>query len=107
VTGARGQPVFAAVAEPVRRRLLEHLAARGPATATELARHYPQTRQALLKHLNVLAAAGLVRARRQGRDKRYDLRPEPLRELERWQAALAARWEARLARLKALAEDEP
>ena len=54
--------VFAALAEPTRRAILAALAARGPATATGLASQLPITRQAITKHLELLAAAGLVRS---------------------------------------------
>ena len=100
------QPVFAALADPVRRRLLEDLAEHSPRTATQLAQRYPQTRQGILKHLNVLKDAGLVTIYQKGREKRYSLSPDPLTELERWTAALNAKWDARLERLKAFVEND-
>ena len=103
---AMPQPVFAALADPVRRRLLEDLAEHSPRTATQLAKDYPQTRQGILKHLNMLEDAGLVTVYQAGREKRYSLTPAPLTELDRWMAALNAKWDARLARLKALVEQE-
>lgn len=103
---AAPQPVFAALADPVRRQLLEDLAELSPRTATQLAQGYTQTRQGILKHLNILHDAGLVTVYQQGREKRYSLRPAPLTELERWTAALNAKWDARLLRLKAFVENE-
>ena len=92
---------------PVRRQLLEDLAEHSPRTATQLAKsYYPKTRQGILKHLNVLEDAGLVTAYQQGREKRYSLTPAPLTQLDRWIEDLNARWDARLARLKALVESE-
>lgn len=68
------EEVFAALADPTRRRLLELLSGRGDATATELAADLPVTRQAVVKHLAVLDQAGLVTGRRDGRERRYQVR---------------------------------
>jgi DNA-binding transcriptional ArsR family regulator len=92
--------VFAALGDPTRRELLEQVAARGEATATELAATLPITRQAVAKHLNVLAGAGLVHPRRAGRETRYAPTPEPLGDAIAWMADLGARWGARLARMQ-------
>jgi DNA-binding transcriptional ArsR family regulator len=92
--------VFAALGDPTRREVLEQVAARGDATATELAAALPVTRQAVANHQHVLAAAGLVQARRQGRETRYEPTPEPLGDAIAWMADLGAQWDARLARLK-------
>jgi DNA-binding transcriptional ArsR family regulator len=100
-------PIFAALADPMRRSLLMNLAADSPKTATQLARAYPITRQAILKHLTILEGAGLVAVYQQGREKRYTLTPEPLAELDQWVKALNATWDARLLRLKSLVEDGP
>jgi DNA-binding transcriptional ArsR family regulator len=97
-------PVFAALADPIRRSLLINLAERSPRTATQLAQEYPITRQGILKHLTILEGAGLVTVQQKGREKRYTLTPEPLTELDRWIDALNAKWDARLARLKDLVE---
>jgi DNA-binding transcriptional ArsR family regulator len=88
--------VFAVLADPTRRLLIRWLADDGPATATELARRLPVTRQAVSKHMVALHGAGLVATRREGRDVRYRLRPEPLTEAMQWMQALAARWDERL-----------
>lgn len=97
-------PVFAALADPTRRHLLTNLAESSPKTATQLATEYPITRQAILKHLTILAEAGLVTVQQQGRDKRYTLTPEPLGEVEQWVKAISAQWEGRLLRLKVFLE---
>ncbi|MFZ4663431.1 MAG: ArsR/SmtB family transcription factor [Caldilineaceae bacterium] len=99
-------PIFAALADPTRRQLLTNLAESSPKTATQLATEYPITRQAILKHLTILAEAGLVTVQQQGREKRYTLTPEPLIEVEHWVKAISARWETRLLRLKVLLETE-
>lgn len=89
--------VLAALADPTRRRLLELLAAQGEATATTLAGALSVTRQAVVKHLAVLDAAGLVAGRRIGRDVRYAVRATALDSASEWLAALAADWDRRLA----------
>nr|WP_274390287.1 metalloregulator ArsR/SmtB family transcription factor [Streptomyces adustus] len=92
------------MADPTRRRLLELLAARGQASATSLAEHLPVSRQAVVKHLAVLDAAGLVRGGRAGREVRYAVRPDALDATARWMASLAADWDRRLAAIKDAAE---
>jgi DNA-binding transcriptional ArsR family regulator len=96
--------VFVALADPTRRRLLELLAAQGEATATTLAERVPVSRQAVVKHLAVLDAAGLVYGSRVGREVRYTVRPAALDATAQWMAALAADWDRRLARIKRVAE---
>jgi len=63
------------------------------------------TRQAVSKHLNALSGAGLVQARREGRETRYTLTPAPLAEAIEWMTAVGAQWDARLARLAQSASD--
>ncbi len=96
--------VLVALAEPTRRQLLDLLAAQGEATATTLAERLPVSRQAVVKHLAVLDAAGLVSGRRVGREVRYAVRPAALDATARWMAALAADWDRRLATIKRVAE---
>ena len=91
--------VFAALADPSRRHLLETLARR-EATATELAAGLPVTRQAVAKHLAALRGAGLVDARRSGRETRYRLTPGPLEEALGWIAEVGDAWDARLMALQ-------
>jgi ArsR family transcriptional regulator, cadmium/lead-responsive transcriptional repressor len=93
--------VFDALADPHRRYVLEALAARDTATATELAAELPVTRQAVAKHLAALNEAGLVESRREGRETRYELTPEPLGVAMDWMAGVGAEWDSRLARLRA------
>ena len=99
-------PVFAALADPMRRQLLAHLAEYSPRTATQLAADYPITRQGILKHLHILEDAGLVAVHQSGREKRFTLTPEPLGEIEQWVKDIGARWDQRLLRLKTFIEDE-
>jgi DNA-binding transcriptional ArsR family regulator len=92
--------VFNALADANRRYVLEALAERDTATATELAAELPVTRQAVAKHLAALNDAGLVERRREGRETRYELTPEPLGEAMEWMAGVGAEWDARLSALR-------
>jgi DNA-binding transcriptional ArsR family regulator len=92
--------VFTALADPTRRRLLDQLSHEGPLTATELAASYPVTRQAVVKHLGALAAAGLLDARRQGREVRYAVVPQRLGGASAWLADVGQRWDERLEALR-------
>ncbi|MFJ5924747.1 ArsR/SmtB family transcription factor [Kitasatospora sp. NPDC092948] len=96
--------VLGALADPTRRQLLDLLAAQGEATATALAEHLPVSRQAVVKHLAVLDAAGLVSGSRIGREVRYAVRPAALDATAQWMASLAADWDRRLANIKRVAE---
>ena len=88
--------VFAALADPSRRYLVERLAHLGSSTPTELASELPMTRQAVAKHLAALEHAGLVRARREGRQTVYRPDPAPLRDATAWMDRVGAEWDARL-----------
>ncbi|WP_410661179.1 ArsR/SmtB family transcription factor [Amycolatopsis sp. lyj-112] len=96
--------VLTALSDPTRRRLLDLLAEAGEATATTLSGWLPVSRQAVVKHLVVLEAAGLVAGGKVGREMRYEVRPAALDATARWMAGLAADWDRRLARIKRLAE---
>jgi DNA-binding transcriptional ArsR family regulator len=96
--------VFAALADPTRRSLLERLSRGDAVTASALAARLPISRQAVSKHLAALNAANLVRADRVGRETRYELRPEPLDDAARWIEAVGAEWDQRLAALRRAVE---
>ncbi|MGW2255533.1 ArsR/SmtB family transcription factor [Kitasatospora sp. NPDC001660] len=96
--------VLGALADPMRRRILDVLAVRGTATATTLAAELPVSRQAVVKHLALLDRAGLVTGHRSGREVRYVLAPQSLKATAQWMASLAADWDLRLQAIKRLAE---
>ena len=98
--------VFAALADPTRRRVLRLVAERGPTSATLLERELPVTRQAIVKHLAVLSRAGLVTRQRAGQEVRYAPVPEPLDEVSAWIAEIGARWDQRLPRLRQVVLDQ-
>jgi DNA-binding transcriptional ArsR family regulator len=91
-------PVFDALADPTRRRIVERLG-RAPATAGELAQHVPVTRQAVVKHLTVLEGAGLAKGERDGRRVVYRLTPGPMVDAARWMQQVGAAWDERLEKL--------
>jgi DNA-binding transcriptional ArsR family regulator len=98
---AVAEQVFAALADPSRRAILAALASAGPATATDLAGRLPITRQAIAKHLALLAEAGLVMAEPGERRRvRYRLRSAPMRVAQQFLAALARDWDGPLGALK-------
>jgi len=92
--------VFAALADGTRRAVLELIGSRGEASATELARELPVSRQAVVKHLANLEEAGLVADRRRGREVLYRLTPAPMSEAMSWMATVGGEWDKRLARLR-------
>jgi DNA-binding transcriptional ArsR family regulator len=94
-------PVFAALADPTRRAVFRALTDTGSATATELAGDLPVSRQAVVKHLQALAEAGLVAHERHGREQRYRPTPAPLGDALAWMVDAGARWDDRLRRLDA------
>jgi DNA-binding transcriptional ArsR family regulator len=93
--------VFAALSDPTRRRLFEQLleSATGR-TATELADGATVSRQAIVKHLQLLANAGLAVATRDGREVRYRASSEAAQNASTWLSARASAWDRRLAALE-------
>lgn len=97
--------VLTAMADPTRRLILERLSAHGQATATVLAGELPVSRQAVVQHLAVLDRVGLVTSHRDGRERRYTVRPRGLIDTARWMNEVAAQWNARLVAIRQLAEN--
>ncbi|MEU7481867.1 metalloregulator ArsR/SmtB family transcription factor [Lentzea sp. NPDC042327] len=100
----RVSEVLAALADPMRRQVLDLVAARGPVSASALAGELPVSRQAIVKHLAVLERAELVTSRRAGRENCFSVRSDALDATASWMASLASQWDSRLARLKRIAE---
>ncbi len=92
--------VFFALADTTRRRVLELLAAEGGATATQLSTRFPVTRQAIAKHLQVLADAGLASSERKGRETVWRLTPEALSPAMHWMESLGDDFQDRRAALQ-------
>jgi DNA-binding transcriptional ArsR family regulator len=104
MTSESDDALWAAIAEPSRRRVLDLLVRGGEATASTLAADVPFTRQAVIKHLAALEDAGLVTRRRMGREVRFRVDPDALHDATRLVARLARDWDRRLAAIKHLAE---
>jgi DNA-binding transcriptional ArsR family regulator len=98
------EDVFVALANPVRRHLLEILVA-GPLTAGDLARRFELSRPAVAEHLQTLRKAGLVRDEPIGRQRRYHLTPEPLADVGEWLHPFERFWRERLRSLADLVEE--
>ena len=98
-------PVFAALGDETRLRLLSRLGDGWPLSITALADGQPMSRQAVTKHLRVLETAGLVRSARAGREQLWEIEAERLDEAKEWLETLSKRWDERLERLRAFVED--
>jgi DNA-binding transcriptional ArsR family regulator len=94
--------VFSALSDATRRSVLGELARAESVTATELAESIPVSRQALVKHLQVLGRAGLVTSARDGREVRYSFAAAPLADAAQWMAEEGSNWDDRLERLRKL-----
>jgi len=90
--------VFQALADPTRRAVIERLN-RGPAPVSELARPFKMALPSFSQHLAVLRDCGLVRSRKSGRVRTYQLAPRPLKTAETWLEAQRTHWERRLDQL--------
>jgi DNA-binding transcriptional ArsR family regulator len=98
-------PVFGALGDPNRLRMVIALCEDGPSPTSALSRMLPSTRQAATKHLEVLSAAGVVTSARRGRERIWAVRPESLTGLADQLRVLSRRWDARLDRLRDYVED--
>ena len=96
--------LWSAIGDPTRRTLIDLLLASGPGTATSLSADLPLTRQAVSKHLAVLDRVGLVRAEPAGRERRYQVDEAQLARAAAQLAAVGTAWDARLRRIKRIAE---
>lgn len=98
-------PTFAALGDPTRLRLVARLCHAGPLSITRLCEGTGVTRQAITKHLHVLADAGVVHTRRRGRESLYTLEPAALAAARRSLDQISEQWDAALVRLKNFVED--
>jgi DNA-binding transcriptional ArsR family regulator len=96
--------LWSAVGDPTRRRMLDLLLADGAGTATTLSEQLPVTRQAVAKHLGVLDRVGLVHAVPAGRERRYEVDEAQLARAVAQLSSVGATWDARLRRIKRIAE---
>lgn len=96
--------LWSAIGDPTRRRVIDLLLTAPGGTASSLSEHLPISRQAIAKHLGVLDRAGLVETTRSGRERIYQVDPAQLARASAQLAAVGQAWDARLDRIKRLAE---
>jgi len=102
---AKSEATFQALADPTRRAVLD-LLRRGRQPAGQIASAFPMSRPAISKHLRLLRRAHLVREHREGRNRVYELNPEPLRAVDSWIDQYRVFWTTSLNNLKAFVEAE-
>lgn len=102
---SRTAPLFAALGDENRLAIVASLCAQGPLSITRLAAGTSVTRQAVTKHLTVLARAGLVHGVRRGRERIWEIEPEELAAAHRYLDQVAQRWDEALGRLKKFVEE--
>jgi DNA-binding transcriptional ArsR family regulator len=98
-------PLFAALGDQTRLALIARLSTGGPRSIARLTAGSAVTRQAITKHLHVLAGAGLVRHARRGRERLWQLKPDGLDVARHFLVEISRHWDARLTRLRHLVED--
>ncbi len=96
--------LWSAVGDPTRRRIIDLLVADGGGTSTTLSERLPVTRQAVAKHLGVLDRVGLVHGTPAGRERLYEVDEAQLARAVAQLSAVGATWDARLQRIKRIAE---
>lgn len=100
-------PVFAALGEPTRLTLVARLCIEGPLSIARLSEGTGVTRQAITKHLNTLAHAGVVHGTRSGRERIWEIETRRLERARRCLDQISHRWDAAIARLQAFVEEKP
>ncbi len=96
--------LFAALGDETRLKLVARLCTAGPLSITRLTDGTTVTRQAITKHLNVLAGVGIVRGMRSGRERVWELEPRQLDEARRYLDLISQQWDDALGRLRMLVE---
>lgn len=98
-------PVFNALGDPNRLRIVTRLCDGGPCSTVQLTQVISVSRQAATKHLLLMEAVGLVSSHRQGRERIWRIEPEPLAEASDYLTTLSRRWDHAIDRLRAYVED--
>jgi DNA-binding transcriptional ArsR family regulator len=97
VRAAAADDVFHALSNPTRRKVLERLSV-GPATVSELAAPFDMQLPSFVQHLSVLERSRLVKSKKQGRVRTYEIAPERFKVAEDWLTERRRMWESRLDR---------
>src|SRR5262245_51851617 len=103
---AIGAPVFDALGDPNRLRIIVRLCEAGPSSTSQVTGAVSVTRQAASKHLALLESVGLVSSSRRGRERVWQVQTEPLQRAGDYLDQLSRRWDAAVERLRAFVEDE-
>jgi DNA-binding transcriptional ArsR family regulator len=102
---AAAAPVFAALGDPTRLHVIARLCDDGPLSIARLTQGTQVSRQAITKHLHALAHAGIVRSKRAGRERIWELEPKRLAVARSSLEHISTRWDAAIDRLRALVEN--
>jgi DNA-binding transcriptional ArsR family regulator len=102
---ADAAPVFAALGDPTRLRIVDRLSTEGPLSIARLTEGTTVTRQAITKHLDALAGAGLVRDAREGRERVYELETKRLERARACLDRISRQWDVAIDRLRAMVEE--
>ena len=102
----RSAPIFAALGDETRLQVVSRLSRGGPMSITQLTEGADVTRQAVTKHLQVLAGAGLVVDFKRGRERVWELRTRQLEEAQRVLDTISRRWDDAIERLRAFVEED-
>ena len=102
---ADAAPVFAALGDETRLAIVARLCTTGPQSIARLTEGTQVTRQAITKHLHALAGVGLVRSKRDGRERIWEMQTRRLADARRYLDQISAQWDAAIDRLRALVED--
>lgn len=100
-----GAPLFDALGDPNRLRIIVRLCDVGPSSTSRITEAVPVTRQAATKHLQLLESAGLVISKRHGRERLWTVQTEPLAQASAYLTQLSRRWDAAIDRLRMYVED--
>lgn len=104
---ADAAPLFAALGDPTRLRLISRLCDDGPQSISRLSEGAPVTRQAITKHLELLADAGVVESSRAGRERIWELRPKRLEMARHYLEQVSGQWDAAIGRLEKFLDEKP
>jgi len=106
-SATKPERVFAALADPTRRQIVEHLARKPESTITEIAALFPISRQATTKHLSALEDAGVIAIETRGRERIVSMLPGALSSATSWLDDIGQQWDNRLTALRAHLEKNP
>lgn len=98
--------VFAAIAQPTRRSILEMLAEGGQLSASDISRRFRVSAPAISQHLKILREARLVRMHKHRQQHIYQVNPEAVQQVEAWARGVEALWSERFDRLEALLRED-